>query len=84
MVSNIEVDAYAKHKSMLKEKIQKAYYQLLVKLINLMKIKLKHIIARGQSSATFDVLYLVNIIKYIGFSFKYKKYLPFIIHKIYI
>ena len=52
----MEVDAYVKHKSTIKDNIQKAYYQVLVKLINLTKIKLKRIIAQGQSSTTFDVL----------------------------
>ena len=48
MVLNMEVDAYVNHKSIIKENIQKSYYQVLVKFINPTKIKLKHIIAQGQ------------------------------------
>ena len=44
----MEVDEYVNHKSIIKENIQKAYYQVLVQFINLKKLKLKHIISQGQ------------------------------------
>ena len=70
MEFKMEVDVYVKCKFVLEDNIKKAYYLVLGKCTKLIKIKLNQIKGWSKVSTKFDVLNLINIIKYILLKFE--------------